>query len=208
MIDTFLATHNIQPRSQRSRRSQPTRRRQHSPRTITQSRPMRTPPFELAPHDATPVDFASLKLDPRVNRALGDLGFVRTTPIQSAVFQAVSEGRDLVGCAQTGTGKTAAFLLPIIERLLAGGEGRRGSTRVLILAPTRELAVQIEEDFQGLAYQYRPVGGRRLWRCRRLGARAWPACPGRRGRGDTGSPARSHEQPGAPLCGSRGARAR
>ena len=113
---------------------------------------MRTPPFELAPHDATPVDFASLKLDPRVNRALGDLGFVRTTPIQSAVFQAVSEGRDLVGCAQTGTGKTAAFLLPIIERLLAGGEGRRGSTRVLVLAPTRELAVQIEEDFQGLAY--------------------------------------------------------
>ena len=74
-----------------------------------------------------------------------------TTPIQSAVFPAVLEGTDLVACAQTGTGKTLAFLLPLMQRLL-GATGAAGATRVLILAPTRELAVQIEDEFQGLAY--------------------------------------------------------
>lgn len=89
-----------------------------------------------------------------------DRGFERTTPIQSAAIPLLLDGEDLIGCAQTGTGKTAAFLVPIIQRLLtqprressaAAAPGRAG-TRVLVLAPTRELAVQIEEDFQGLAY--------------------------------------------------------
>jgi ATP-dependent RNA helicase RhlE len=105
---------------------------------------------DSAPHDPTPVEFATLDLDQRLRRALADRGFVRTTPVQSAAIPLVLAGVDLIGCAQTGTGKTAAFLLPIMQRLL--GDSSRASTRALILAPTRELAVQIEEDFQGLAY--------------------------------------------------------
>jgi len=109
----------------------------------------------LAPYDATPVRFTSLGLDARLERALVDRGFESTTPIQSAVFPGVLAGEDLVACAQTGTGKTLAFLLPLMQRLLDpsvtnGANGLR--TRVLVLAPTRELAVQIEDEFQGLAY--------------------------------------------------------
>jgi ATP-dependent RNA helicase RhlE len=91
-------------------------------------------------------------LDPRLQQALTDRGFARTTGIQSAAIPAVAAGLDVIGCAQTGTGKTAAFLLPIIQRLLAGPAPHPPSSRVLVLAPTRELAVQIEEEFQGLAY--------------------------------------------------------
>ncbi len=84
--------------------------------------------------------------------------------MQSAVFPLVLQGEDVIGCAHTGTGKTAAFLLPIMQRLLTGdgtpvapmaGEEQAAParrTRVLVLAPTRELAVQIEDDFQGFAY--------------------------------------------------------
>ncbi len=103
----------------------------------------------MAPYDASPVAFTSLGLDARLERALTERGFDTTMPIQSAVFPAVLAGIDLVACAQTGTGKTLAFLLPLMQRLL-GASG--ASTRVLILAPTRELAVQIEDEFQGLAY--------------------------------------------------------
>jgi ATP-dependent RNA helicase RhlE len=82
-------------------------------------------------------------------------GFVSTTPIQSAVIPIVMNGHDLIGCADTGTGKTAAFLLPILNRMLRSREAapeERGFTRVLILAPTRELACQIEDDVQGFTY--------------------------------------------------------
>ncbi|HUP39313.1 MAG TPA: DEAD/DEAH box helicase [Vicinamibacterales bacterium] len=106
--------------------------------------------FEPAPYDATPVLFTSLGLETGLERAIIDRGFETTTPIQGAVFPAVLDGIDLVACAQTGTGKTLAFLLPLMQRLVKGGA--TGSTRVLILAPTRELAVQIEDEFQGLAY--------------------------------------------------------
>ena len=85
----------------------------------------------------------------------GPRGFTTTTPIQSAVVPIIMEGDDLIGCADTGTGKTAAFLLPILNRLLktrAAAPEERGYTRVLILAPTRELAVQIEDDVQGFSY--------------------------------------------------------
>jgi ATP-dependent RNA helicase RhlE len=109
--------------------------------------------FEAAPYDATPVGFVSLGLDRRLEQAVIDRGFVTTTPIQSAVYPGVLEGADLVACAQTGTGKTLAFLLPIMHRLLRTVSGQAvPKTRVLILAPTRELAVQIEDEFQGLAY--------------------------------------------------------
>ena len=103
------------------------------------------------PHDPTPIDFTALDLDERLRQGIEDLGFVRTTPVQSATIPFVLTGGDLIACAQTGTGKTAAFLLPIAQRLIQL-TGRRGSTRALVLAPTRELAVQIEDDFQGLTY--------------------------------------------------------
>ena len=112
--------------------------------------------IEPAAHDPTPVDFTTFNLDRRLNRALADRGFVRTTPIQSAVFPLVLTGADLIACAETGTGKTAAFLLPIMQRLLAAADGSphpvAPATRVLVLAPTRELAAQIDEDFDGFAY--------------------------------------------------------
>jgi ATP-dependent RNA helicase RhlE len=82
-------------------------------------------------------------------------GFASTTPIQSAVIPIALRGDDVIGCADTGTGKTAAFLLPILDRLLrarAADPTDRGYTRVLILAPTRELCVQIEDDVQGFTY--------------------------------------------------------
>jgi ATP-dependent RNA helicase RhlE len=118
-----------------------------------------TPPltFEPAPYDATPMAFTALGLDRRLEQAVVDRGFVSTTPIQSAVYPGVLDGVDLVACAQTGTGKTLAFLLPIMHKLLTtdatpAGLAAAPTTRVLILAPTRELAVQIEDEFQGLAY--------------------------------------------------------
>jgi ATP-dependent RNA helicase RhlE len=108
--------------------------------------------FEPAPYDATPTEFTSLGLEPRLERAVIERGFATTTPIQSAVYPGVLEGVDLVACAQTGTGKTLGFLLPIMHRLLTSPPATPAKTRVLILAPTRELAVQIEDEFQGLAY--------------------------------------------------------
>ena len=60
--------------------------------------------------------FATFNLDPRLARAITDLGFVQTTPVQSAVFPTVAAGEDLIACAQTGTGKTVAFLLPVLQR--------------------------------------------------------------------------------------------
>jgi ATP-dependent RNA helicase RhlE len=82
-------------------------------------------------------------------------GFERTTPIQSAVIPIALDGHDVIGCADTGTGKTVAFVLPILDRLLrarAADAADCGYTRVLILAPTRELCVQIEDDVQGFTY--------------------------------------------------------
>jgi ATP-dependent RNA helicase RhlE len=110
-----------------------------------------------APFDPAPVPFTSLALDRPLMDALEQRGFVQTTPIQSAVLPYALEGRDVIGCAETGTGKTAAYLLPILTRLLradreAKFSGPRGYTRALILAPTRELATQIDDEIQGFAY--------------------------------------------------------
>ena len=108
-------------------------------------------------HDPAPLQFAALELDERLLRAVAARGFEQTTPIQSATFPLILAGADVIACAQTGTGKTAAFLLPILQRLLTAGSRadapvRQASTRVLILAPTRELAVQIDSDVDGFAY--------------------------------------------------------
>jgi ATP-dependent RNA helicase RhlE len=90
------------------------------------------------------VSFNSFELDPKLMAAVEDLGYIEPTPIQEKGIPPVLEGRDLIGLAQTGTGKTAAFALPILQCLLA--KGMAGRTRALILAPTRELAEQIHCD--------------------------------------------------------------
>ena len=94
------------------------------------------------------MPFTALGLHSDLLRGIRELGFTRPTPIQEQAIPPAIEGRDLLACAQTGSGKTAAFLLPILHRLI--GRPRR-ITRVLILTPTRELAAQILEDFNALA---------------------------------------------------------
>jgi ATP-dependent RNA helicase RhlE len=108
-----------------------------------------------AAYDPRPVAFETLGLELSLIEGIRVRGFSATTPIQSAVIPIVMDGDDLFGCADTGTGKTAAFLLPILNRLLksrAAAPEERGYTRVLILAPTRELAVQIADDVEGFTY--------------------------------------------------------
>ena len=97
-----------------------------------------------------PVPFASLGLDTRLLEGIRDLGFTETRPIQTAVIQLALGGSDLIACAETGTGKTCAFVVPILQRLLTIPGGVK--SRVLVLAPTRELAVQIEDEIHGLSY--------------------------------------------------------
>lgn len=89
------------------------------------------------------MNFSELGLDPKILKAIEELGYIKPTPIQEMAIPPILEGRDLVGSAQTGTGKTAAFALPAIHRL-----GNHGGCRALALAPTRELAIQIEENFR------------------------------------------------------------
>jgi ATP-dependent RNA helicase RhlE len=101
------------------------------------------------------LPFTSLHLHPDLLKGIRDLGFTRPTPIQAEAIPAGMSGRDLLACAQTGSGKTVAFLLPILHRLLAAP---RRTTRALILTPTRELAAQILEDFNGLAV-HTPITG-------------------------------------------------
>jgi ATP-dependent RNA helicase RhlE len=146
--------------SQTTHSSRPSRRRGR-PRRSTQSdraqAPHRPQAAERpqAAYDPAPVAFTSLKLDPSLLEGITVRGFERTTPIQSAVIPIALDGHDVIGCADTGTGKTVAFVLPILDRLLrarATDPADRGYTRVLILAPTRELCVQIEDDVQGFTY--------------------------------------------------------
>jgi len=93
--------------------------------------------------------FAELGLNKPILRAVEESGYEVMTPIQSQAIPSVLKGRDVVGVAQTGTGKTAAFSLPIIQKLLKGeGQRRAKATRALVLAPTRELAVQIYENIR------------------------------------------------------------
>ncbi|MCU0627047.1 MAG: DEAD/DEAH box helicase [Gemmatimonadaceae bacterium] len=92
--------------------------------------------------------FKSLPLDPALLRALQELGFLHPTQIQQQAIPPALEGRDVLGCAATGSGKTAAFLLPILHQLVAQS---RGTTRALVVTPTRELAGQILEHLDALA---------------------------------------------------------
>ncbi len=94
------------------------------------------------------MSFSSLKLHPSLLKGIKELGFARPTPIQLDAIPPAMEGRDVLACAATGSGKTAAFLLPILHQLI---DRPRGTTRALIVTPTRELAAQIVEDLNELA---------------------------------------------------------
>ena len=92
------------------------------------------------------MEFQRFNLHPNVAAGVRAAGFITPTPIQTQAIPPVLEGRDVMGLAQTGTGKTAAFVLPILERLM---KGPRGPVRALIIAPTRELADQINKAKYG-----------------------------------------------------------
>ena len=94
------------------------------------------------------MPFTGLHLHPSLLQGIRELGFARPTPIQAEAIPAGMAGRDVLACAQTGSGKTAAFLLPILHRLM---DRPRRTTRALVLTPTRELAAQILEDLNALA---------------------------------------------------------
>jgi len=101
------------------------------------------------------MSFDTFQLHPDLHRGVAALGFEAPTPIQRDAIPPILAGRDVLACAMTGSGKTAAFLLPVLHRLL---ERPRGTTRVLVLAPTRELAAQIDEHRQELARHTRLTG--------------------------------------------------
>jgi len=95
------------------------------------------------------MKFAELNLHPDLMEGLDAMGFENTTPIQEQSIPGLIVGKDLIGCAQTGTGKTAAFLIPVIEKVL---KSDRKGVKALIIAPTRELSIQIDQQLQGLGY--------------------------------------------------------
>ena len=101
------------------------------------------------------MPFTQVGLHPSLLQGIKELGFVRPTPIQAEAIPPAMQGKDVIATAQTGSGKTAAFLLPILNRLI---DKPRRTTRALVLAPTRELAAQILEDFNALAV-HTPVTG-------------------------------------------------
>nr|MBS0037770.1 DEAD/DEAH box helicase [Saprospiraceae bacterium] len=93
------------------------------------------------------MTFKELKVQDNVLRALDEQGYEKPTPIQQQAIPYLLDGRDIIACAQTGTGKTAAFAIPIIQ-LLTGNSSQNRGIKSLILTPTRELAIQIEESFK------------------------------------------------------------
>jgi ATP-dependent RNA helicase RhlE len=117
-------------------------------------------PITIEADSAPTVRFADFGLAPEILRALSDQGYVHPTPIQAEAIPIVLQGRDVMGAAQTGTGKTAGFSLPIIQMLLAHASPSmspaRHPVRALILTPTRELAVQVAENVKAYA-QHTPL---------------------------------------------------
>lgn len=96
------------------------------------------------------MQFSELDLSQSLQKAISAMGYEEATPIQAQAIPPGLEGRDIIGCAQTGTGKTAAFLVPAIQRLLRD-QSKTKNPRVVVLAPTRELVIQVAEEAQNLA---------------------------------------------------------
>ena len=130
------------------------------------------------------MEFKAFSLNPSIEAGVASAGFVTPTPIQTKAIPSVMKGRDIMGLAQTGTGKTAAFALPILHRLM---QGKRGHVRSLIIAPTRELAEQIHDAINSLGKETRMrsvtvYGGVNInTQIQKLnrGAEIVVACPGR-----------------------------
>lgn len=99
----------------------------------------------------TVTTFSELELDESLLEALQDKGFTRPTAIQAAAIPPALDGRDVLGSAPTGTGKTAAYLLPALQHLLDFPRKKSGPPRILILTPTRELAMQVSDHARELA---------------------------------------------------------
>lgn len=95
------------------------------------------------------MNFTEFGLNEQLIEAISYMGFEKATPIQDKAIPLIIEGSDLIGCAQTGTGKTAAFILPILNTISKAGDHK---TRALIIVPTRELALQIDQQFNGFGY--------------------------------------------------------
>jgi ATP-dependent RNA helicase RhlE len=134
------------------------------------------------------MSFESFKLDGRVEQGLQAAGYEKATPIQAVAIPAILAGRDVIGTAPTGTGKTAAFVLPILHNLLAmKKQGGRRATRALIVTPTRELAEQIHTVINELgkftslrsATVYGGVGMQPQEKALQQGVEVIVACPGR-----------------------------
>jgi len=134
------------------------------------------------------MSFSALGLDPKVLQAVKEAGYTEPTPIQAAAIPPILAGHDLIGIAQTGTGKTAAFTLPMLTRLAAVvGDGRQRGTCALVLAPTRELVLQIEENVKAygkhlplrVATVFGGVGENPQINALRAGTHLIIACPGR-----------------------------
>ena len=136
----------------------------------------------------TPTSFEELALAAPIKRALAELNYSTPSPIQAQSIPILLEGRDLLGIAQTGTGKTAAFSLPILDALHNNPQRpRRRSARVLFLTPTRELATQISQSFDSYGRHLRfkktlvfgGVGKNPQIRAMQSGVDVLVACPGR-----------------------------
>ena len=98
------------------------------------------------------MNFKKFHFHPTIEAGIEAVGYTTPTPVQAQSIPIILEGKDILALAQTGTGKTAAFALPILQRLT---EGLRGRIRALIIAPTRELAEQIHEAIGGISKQTR-----------------------------------------------------
>ena len=133
------------------------------------------------------MPFRALGLEPRLLDALKDAGYTEPTPIQSAAIPKILSGTDVIGIAQTGTGKTAAFVLPMLQLLASRAPVGNKKIRALVLAPTRELAVQIQENAQAysryipfrMATVFGGVGERPQIQALRENIELIIACPGR-----------------------------
>ena len=102
------------------------------------------------------MSFLSLGLKPEIQQALAEIGYVTPTPVQTAVIPLIQAGKDVLANAETGTGKTAAFALPLIEMLSNVDEHQLANPAltVLIMTPTRELAIQIEQNIFRFLYMF------------------------------------------------------
>ena len=112
--------------------------------------------------------FDELDLEDEILDGLEDMNFHEMTPVQEQTIPVILEGRDIIGCAQTGTGKTAAYTLPLLNKLLLEGNPDN-VVKSLIIVPTRELAQQIDQQFQGFSYYLPDLDDGRLRRWRRQG---------------------------------------